>query len=60
MQTSTTNHDLVAVGGRRPWHQPAVIAERPLFADAQGGPGDRLRPAAPVFSPMNLSLDANC
>lgn len=56
MQTLTSNHDLVQSGGRRPWQQPAVVAERPLFADAQGGTGDRQRPAVPVFSPMNTSV----
>lgn len=55
MQILTSDHHLVEAGARRPWHEPAVIAERPLFADAQGGPGDRLGPAGPVFSPMNSS-----
>lgn len=55
MQTLPSNHDRVEAGGRRPWQQPAIIVERPLFADAQGGP-EWIDPGAPVFSPMSTSV----
>lgn len=60
MQTLKSNPTLVEAEVRRPWQQPAIIAERPLFADAQGGPDDRLGPAGPVFSPMSLSVGSAC
>lgn len=55
MDTSSTSHNISEqMAGQQPWQEPAIVFERLLTAEAQGGPGPHGAPSG-LLGPLSSS-----